>query len=285
MSKTLRETIHKPLGSYPYMCFENRNFNYFLHFHEELEVLYVEDGQIDLLTEDDTVHLDTGDIAIVMPEEVHGLRSTAFNDLWVIKIDARSFTENVDLPQMRLEERRISPDDIRYELFARPILTMHSETTSGKNGYEFAVRACKNQLILALLRNFSFRKVIHPKNLSFLSEVTRYVETHYAEKITVDSAADACHLSKYYFLHEFKKHAGMTFGSYLSVFRLEKSLSLLRDGDLKIVDVAFQCGFGNVHSFNTAFKNYFNMTPHEYRGRWRKEGDRDEASAQNTFPG
>ena len=49
--------------------------------------------------------------------------------------------------------------------------------------------------------------------------------------------------------------------------RLLKAISLLRDIDAKVINVAEQCGFNHLGLFNTCFKKRFGISP----GRWRKQ--------------
>jgi hypothetical protein len=48
--------------------------------------------------------------------------------------------------------------------------------------------------------------------------------------------------------------------------RLLKAVSLLRDADIKIINVAEQCGFNHLGLFNTCFKRRFGSSP----GKWRE---------------
>ncbi|MEM9076835.1 MAG: helix-turn-helix domain-containing protein [Bacteroidota bacterium] len=58
------------------------------------------------------------------------------------------------------------------------------------------------------------------------------------------------------------------FSDFVSSYRIEKAKSLLVDPkylDQKIISVAYDCGFGNVTSFNLAFKAKTKLTPSQYR--------------------
>jgi hypothetical protein len=57
--------------------------------------------------------------------------------------------------------------------------------------------------------------------------------------------------------------------------RLLKAVSLLRDADAKIINVADQCGFNHLGLFNTCFKRRFGMSP----GQWRKSKIQSEGAS------
>jgi hypothetical protein len=63
--------------------------------------------------------------------------------------------------------------------------------------------------------------------------------------------------------HEF---FGFSVAALRMEMRLLKAVSLLRDPNIKVINVAEQCGFNHLGLFNTCFKRRFGQTP----GQWRK---------------
>lgn len=61
------------------------------------------------------------------------------------------------------------------------------------------------------------------------------------------------------------------FSEFVNQYRIVKAKALLADRNYtreKIESIAFDCGFGNVTSFNTAFKAETQMTPSQYRNQF-----------------
>jgi len=75
----------------------------------------------------------------------------------------------------------------------------------------------------------------------------------------------------------FHQHFGFSVAALRMEMRLIKAISLLRDRDAKVINVAEQCGFNHLGLFNTCFKRRFGTSP----GQWRKSGLQGKAS----FPG
>ncbi len=65
----------------------------------------------------------------------------------------------------------------------------------------------------------------------------------------------------------FRLEYGTGFLSYVSDLRLKKACELLRQGNMKIVDVALESGHGSLTHFNFVFKKQFHLTPTEWRER------------------
>lgn len=62
------------------------------------------------------------------------------------------------------------------------------------------------------------------------------------------------------------------FSEFVNHYRIEKAKNLLIDSAYaqeKIATIAYDCGFGNVTSFNLAFKSVTQLTPSQYRNKFR----------------
>jgi AraC-like DNA-binding protein len=77
-------------------------------------------------------------------------------------------------------------------------------------------------------------------------------------------AAEA-RLSPWHFLRCFEDLTGTTPRQYLLRTRLRRAAVRLRDETTRIVDIAFECGFGDISNFNRAFRAEFGRTPRAFR--------------------
>lgn len=99
-----------------------------------------------------------------------------------------------------------------------------------------------------------------------------YIETHYAEELSLQVLADHVHMNPYYFSAFFKKNAGENFKSYLNNVRLKHAVALLLSTDKKNIEIAMETGFSDARSFSDIFQRTYHETPAEYRRRIRKKG-------------
>jgi AraC-like DNA-binding protein len=79
----------------------------------------------------------------------------------------------------------------------------------------------------------------------------------------------------------FHQHFGFSVAALRMEMRLLKAVSLLRDPDAKIINVAEQCGFNHLGLFNTCFKRRFGNSP----GQWRKVAVGTEKQGAELFDG
>jgi len=84
--------------------------------------------------------------------------------------------------------------------------------------------------------------------------------------LSVGDLASRFNCSRRHLNRLFHQHFGVSVAALRMEMRLLKAVSLLRDGEAKIINVAEQCGFNHLGLFNTCFKRRFGVSP----GQWRK---------------
>lgn len=102
-----------------------------------------------------------------------------------------------------------------------------------------------------------------PKS-SALAQVQTYLETHYAENISIDTLAQLVGLSPYYLIRSFRQQLGLPPHSYQRHWQLVQAKRSLHT-DQSIADIAIAHGFYDQSHLNRAFKQTFGVTPGQYR--------------------
>lgn len=112
----------------------------------------------------------------------------------------------------------------------------------------------------------SFTKQSGKKNTSLIGQtVVSYLHNNYSKKISLESVADAVHVTPSYLSTLFKQQTGLNLIEYLNRYRIENSKALLGDINLKIYEVAYQVGFQDEKYFYLLFKRYTGLTAMQYR--------------------
>lgn len=101
--------------------------------------------------------------------------------------------------------------------------------------------------------------------VSSLTDTIAYINEHLTEPLCLKDLAKRASLSPFYFTRLFARETGMTPHQYLIASRISASKFLLKSTDLKIRDIALQCGFQNESSFCSTFKKWEHTTPTSYR--------------------
>lgn len=105
----------------------------------------------------------------------------------------------------------------------------------------------------------------HGSDRSMIARSKAFMESHYAEGITLDDIARSVNLSPIYFHNLFSSAVGMSPHRWLTGYRIAESKKLLWNSQIPISDIAEQCGFGCQQYFSRVFKKETAMTPGQYR--------------------
>lgn len=111
-------------------------------------------------------------------------------------------------------------------------------------------------------------------------DIARYIDAHYAEKVTLEDIAAALGYNKNYLCTTFKDETSMTIMDYLRRVRIERTCELIEMSDYTFSQICFMVGFHSIHHFNRIFKEIMGVTPSEYK---RSVNERSSAVIQDTF--
>lgn len=112
---------------------------------------------------------------------------------------------------------------------------------------------------------------------SYVIDARSYINSHYAERITLDDLSRSISINKFYLQKLFKRCIGLSPNEYLIHTRLTRAKLLLRTTSCPISQIALDVGVNNIGHFISLFKRYEGITPSVYRQRWyNSDGESDE---------
>jgi two-component system response regulator YesN len=116
-----------------------------------------------------------------------------------------------------------------------------------------------------------YRLTNEDKNSVVIQKCRAYIQEHYQEDISLESAAHMFHFNASYFSTLFKAHTGMNLTDYIVSIRVDKAQQLLLHSPDKIVDIAKKIGYKDVGYFIRIFKREKGISPKKFRGLAGKE--------------
>lgn len=284
-SKTLHETqIHGQL-SFPYIVYKGNIpeffFSYPLHWHDEMELIYIRSGQGIITIQAHQYIVKSDDIVIVPPQMVHSIeqfqksKMEYFNILFHFSLLNYSTNDtcyekyfkplycHTKLPSLYLESEvdlnRILRPHIMYLIENRKKSYTSDELMVKSN--LFTIMHYINQYSLPA----SSAELSLKNNYDKLKNLLIHIQSNYDRTITVKDAAAICGFSPSHFMKLFKELAGKSFSQYLIDYRLEIAARQLVETSYKIIDLAENVGFHNVSYFSRAFHSKYGATPSTYR--------------------
>jgi two-component system response regulator YesN len=95
--------------------------------------------------------------------------------------------------------------------------------------------------------------------------VMEYVESNFGDDLSLEAISAKLGITAPYLSTYFKEKTGTNFSDYIFTVRMNKSMEMLRDTDLKIQEIASLIGYFTAASFNRVFKKHTGITPSEFR--------------------
>lgn len=121
------------------------------------------------------------------------------------------------------------------------------------------IALCENIVTIRKTNNFK------NNNLSILKNMISFINQYYKEKISLEAIASSGNVGKTSCCSIFKKYINKTPMEYVTEFRLRKSLELLRNTDMTVLEISYEVGFSGASYFSETFRKFYNCTPTEYK--------------------
>jgi AraC-like DNA-binding protein len=249
------------------------------HYHPEIELTWIGQGQGTRLVGDHSDSYDPHDLVILgsnLPHTWFSPKSEEHsrkNQAIVIQFRPEMFPETLlALPEFTSIK----------ELFTRATRGVHFPKTVGrKMGGKLKALLRKRGLsrwldladILNELAASSGTVLASPgyhhqrsyKLSSRLGRIIAHIEEHYKEETTLAEIATMAGLTPSAFSRFFRKMTDKTFVSYRNDCRVREACRLLTETDLPIIEIAYECGFNNLANFHRRFRENKYTVPREYR--------------------
>ena len=98
-----------------------------------------------------------------------------------------------------------------------------------------------------------------------LRKVKDYVQEHYSEEIPLAKISRIAAMEKSYFSTFFRQKVGVTYHKWLQAQRVTKAIETMKNENSSITDICFSVGFGDLRTFERAFKRWTGLTPRVFK--------------------
>lgn len=277
------EQIEGMTTEYPY-CLHERDLTECIipwHWHEELELGYIQEGSSKIITVGAQYTVRQGD-GFFINSNVMDMKENAEPGRRVLEINHIFHPVFLSGHFKSLFERKyLNPviHDQQIEVYiirkgrstSDKILTnlRRLKDLQAQENTEFQTRNILSETWLLLLEDIHTN---HKAGVALKSEQTdrirsmlSFIHNHYRERITIGRIADASGVSEREAARCFRKNLNQSPIEYLLSYRLNEAKKLLLSSDLPITEICYQCGFSESSYFGKIFRRTYGVTPTEYR--------------------
>lgn len=285
----LKENRTHGTKHYPYEQYYMRNithaFQVPVHWHEEIEIIYIEEGMLHVKIAEEEFEGQKDDIFFVNSRELHLMGSLDgkvryYTALFPIEFVSFQTTDDLELDLFaplrgnrlyfphRLEDGEMKKKVL--PILKHMIAQNQFDSKELKENADFtllhmetAINLLKMMQLLYEGNLFKKTETIDSSNMQ--KDILTYIENHYTKKLTLAMLANQFHLSEKYMSHYFVEHFRLPFSNYVVHLRLVHAKQLLETTEEPVTEIALQSGFANLSYFIRTFKLSYGMPPLQYR--------------------
>jgi len=253
------------------------------HYHEEIELLLILEGELKAFYGEEQLVLRQGDVALFGSAEPHWtMHSSGRLNYIVFQLNLHQYWDPSTLGSMRHFSEVIRPlSALNYIFREQPavraamaghIQDIFREMNEGRLGYELAVSARIKSILLLLLRADNRRQLNYTNNelLDRLQPALDYIEANLSDKLSVETLSKIVNISYTHFIKLFKKGVGMSFTEFVNFKRIKKAEQLLLTTGMSIAEIAETVGMSNLGHFYDLFRRYNDCSPKQFKDRLRE---------------
>lgn len=236
----------------------NQKIRFEAHLHREVEIIVLFKGSATLSVGGKEFQMTVGDLLIVFPNTVHSYTSEENVDVGKFIFSPDTLPELRDVFNTKYPKYPIaSGSDELLSLSKEILLSFDSSSSIVKKAY-----------LLLLTGKLLERCLVEDRDDydgDTLNTILEYCRKNYRSRLTQSDVAAALHISESYLSHVFSAKMEINFCRYLNILRTGEACRLLTEGDKSITEIAYDCGFSSLRSFNRAFSDQMGTTPREYK--------------------
>ena len=158
---------------------------------------------------------------------------------------------------------KLSPDDILKNYRESLLLYMKNPQLFDREMKLLKIK----ELLLVLSNSLNAPSIQHFISSLFSKseiEIRQVVESNLYANVGVEQLAFLCGMSLAQFKRKFTQYYQEAPATYLRTRKLAKAADMLCLKDSRVGEVAYDCGFESISTFNRAFKSHFGLSPSQF---------------------
>lgn len=252
------------------------------HWHPEMELQIILKGSAEYTVNGETYLVSEGSAIYIGPEAVHMATALSAHTVgydivllpqFLISLMQTAQCEQFAVPLAihRPAAQVISPESKEGNVILESLKRMYY-TESSHYGYELFLM----ENLLAIWRNlimifpkdsegtYDNGKVLREKRMK---DMLGYIQKNYPNAITITDIAASANISKSECFRCFAELSQLSPIEYVNQYRLTQAAQLLRTTAQSVSDICYLTGFNSSSYFTKKFKDYYKMTPKDYRSQ------------------
>ncbi len=247
-----------------------------VHWHDELEIIYVKRGTLNVTIAGENYTGNEGEAFVVSQGSLHFMGShtgdvdyyTFLFPLQFISFKTDDFYEQMIMSPLMNKRLSICHEIGTYALdICEKLIDVCRQNLDDEQSV--SVQIDTKIILMQFIQRMSECGFLIENETSgrnnIEKEMISYIQQNFTDDISLRDFGAQFHLSEKYISRYFKQHFNITLSQYLNHLRLKCAVQLLQDTELTVTEVALQSGYQNVSYFIRCFKKMYGVSPLKYR--------------------
>lgn len=249
------------------------------HTHENIELLFVLEGSVQVKTDQRSCTLGTEDYILINANRPHSYKSEGALLAVRFLISATKLREHLQTASVLLWCCSVGERSPAHEQLRRTLKEILLCSVNQGRKDDFYLSSLHFRLLSQLIGNFLLdQKRTHDGSEDEedrMERILAYIQTSFRSPISLQDVADELYLSPTYLSKYIRRQSGKGFVEVINAVRLSHAMEDLMYTDHQVTRIALDNGFASVAALNKVFKDTYQATPSEYRKA--KRGNRTSA--------
>jgi len=225
------------------------------HYHECANLVFILEGRCLEKRQFQSFERRGADLAFLHAGEMHETTFTGLPTKYIsLDIKPETFTENNISENSILNTISKSPDAKFLILKIYAELLYHDEFSADSIKMLFLKFASLSQIVGHIRTPPAWVTVVY-----------EFLNDKWNEHITLKQLSEASGVNPITISKHFPSYFACTLGSYVRKLRVERSLSLMKNENISLTEIAYSCNFSDQSHFIRNFKYYTALSPKQYR--------------------
>lgn len=245
---------HRSYSGYEIYRQFDENLSFGIHLHNSFELVYVKDGCLSVHMDGVEHEVKKGQAMFILPNSVHSYKTEKYS------VSALYIFSNRFVHTFCGQIKNKTPLCPVFDLESPQLL----ENLNDENVDKYLAKS----IFYNLIYQFNKRARYEEKNTKLFDnygKILSFISIHYHENITVKDVAKEMGYDHRYVTSLIRKGLGTTFRTLLNEYRIQNAQYLLATEQKNIAEIAYECGYDSLCSFNRNFKEITGTTPKHFR--------------------
>ena len=245
-----------PLDADYFQIERGQDFSFSPHIHHCFEIINVTEGKMTVAVGGESRELVKNEAVLIFPNQVHSLK-TEEKSRHTLCVFSDKLVNSFSKQKAGLipENNFFVIPDYLSDMFDNLDIKSNLSTVKGT----------LYSLCGVFDNNAVYVKRDDTKSEQMIIRIFEYVTENYRENCNLKRLSEYLRYDYAYFSRIFRKNTGMNFNAFINQYRISEACYLLKTGNKTVLQIAEECGYDSLRSFNRNFKEYTGISPAEYR--------------------